>query len=125
MNVKRFVARTSRDALNLLRQALGDDAVVLSTKPCTEGVEVLAMAPEMSPLQAKLAARMSSPATPARREPPVLREEPDTIAPSLADAAPDALRSRRDQQDMMNELRSMKGLIEERFGALAFMEKLQ
>ena len=26
---------------------------------------------------------------------------------------------------MMNELRSMKGLIEERFGALAFMEKLQ
>jgi flagellar biosynthesis protein FlhF len=26
---------------------------------------------------------------------------------------------------MMNELRSMKGLIEQRFGALAFMEKLQ
>ena len=26
---------------------------------------------------------------------------------------------------MMNELRQMKGLIEERFGALAFMEKLQ
>ena len=26
---------------------------------------------------------------------------------------------------MMSELRSMKGLIEERFGALAFMEKLQ
>jgi flagellar biosynthesis protein FlhF len=202
MNVKRFVARTSRDALNLLRQALGDDAVVLSTKPCSEGVEVLAMAPEgmaqiermsatapatraaakpaapvtdvkedverlamstlsfqdyvrdrmlrrreaalkadaatkapsadataaepeMSPLQAKLAARMSSPATPARRDPPVLREELDTPAPSLADAAADGSRSRRDQQDMMNELRSMKGLIEERFGALAFMEKLQ
>jgi flagellar biosynthesis protein FlhF len=33
--------------------------------------------------------------------------------------------ARRDQADMMNELRSMKGLIEERFGALAFMEKLQ
>jgi flagellar biosynthesis protein FlhF len=29
------------------------------------------------------------------------------------------------QIDMVNELRSMKGLIEERFGALAFMEKLQ
>ena len=46
MNVKRFTARTSRDALTLVRQALGDDAVVLSTKPCAEGVEVLAMAPE-------------------------------------------------------------------------------
>ena len=31
--------------LTLVRQALGDDAVVLSTKPCAEGVEVLAMAP--------------------------------------------------------------------------------
>ena len=27
MNVKRFSARTSRDALNLVRQAFGEDAV--------------------------------------------------------------------------------------------------
>jgi flagellar biosynthesis protein FlhF len=45
MNVRRFTARSSRDALVLVRQALGDDAVVLSTQPCTEGVEVLAMSP--------------------------------------------------------------------------------
>jgi flagellar biosynthesis protein FlhF len=201
MNIKRFVGRTSRDALALLREALGVDAVVLSTKPCADGVEVLAMAPdtmqqiermsaqpavqakpaakaaaaatevkddveqlsmstlsfqdyvrnrmlkrreaamqaeaaqsksaepavepEMSPLQARLAARMSAPAP---ITPPILREEiragADIPMPSLADAD-HAARSRRDQQDMMNELRSMKGLIEERFGALAFMEKLQ
>ena len=36
----------SREALTLVRQAFGEDAVVLSTKPCAEGVEVLAMAPE-------------------------------------------------------------------------------
>ncbi|MFO1269485.1 MAG: flagellar biosynthesis protein FlhF, partial [Rubrivivax sp.] len=46
MNLKRFTGRTSRDALALVRQAFGDDAVVMSTKPCPEGVEVLAMAPE-------------------------------------------------------------------------------
>ncbi len=46
MNVKRFVARTSRDALGLVRDALGEDAVILSTKPCGDGVEVLAMAPD-------------------------------------------------------------------------------
>ena len=46
MNVKRFTARTSRDALALVRQAFGDDAVVLSTQPSAGGVEVLAMAPE-------------------------------------------------------------------------------
>ncbi|HEX6707066.1 MAG TPA: flagellar biosynthesis protein FlhF [Albitalea sp.] len=230
MNVKRFSAKTSRDALVMVRQSLGDDAVVLSTKPCAEGVEVLAMAPdsmqhieriaapaakpsaktapaakpalrgpvtpvdevqrdveqlamstlsfqdyvrermlkrreaalkaetpavdrvepELSPLQAKLTARMSAPAeAPAvpvaqaaqavLRQTPVLREEiaaaPEPAVPSLADvaaenaqrarrAADDATAARR-EQEMMNELRSMKGLIEERFGALAFMEKLQ
>ncbi|EGJ12281.1 GTP-binding signal recognition particle, partial [Rubrivivax benzoatilyticus JA2 = ATCC BAA-35] len=62
----------------------------------------------------------------ARREPPVLREEIRHAepllpqAPVLTDGAP-----RRDQVEMMEELRSMRGLIEQRFGALAFMEKLQ
>jgi len=46
MNVKRFTAKTAREALALVRQALGDDAVVLSTRPSPEGVEVLALAPD-------------------------------------------------------------------------------
>ncbi|MBS0317157.1 MAG: flagellar biosynthesis protein FlhF [Proteobacteria bacterium] len=46
MNLKRFVGRTSREAMVLVRQAYGDDAVILSTKPCAGGVEMLAMAPE-------------------------------------------------------------------------------
>ncbi|QPF73133.1 flagellar biosynthesis protein FlhF [Roseateles sp. DAIF2] len=238
MNVKRFTARSSREAMALVRQAFGDDAVVLSNKPCREGVEVLAMAPEgmsqiekvaasapkvsapsrvqarptdnslgaraarqspvhfgadavqddvqtlaMSTLsfqdyvrermlkrrQAELSGRTEpsfdtpapaaepelppegvaslqaarrqraqsaleamaprrapepEPVAPApRRNPPVLRDEIRVNAPAMPDLA--AASSRREQQDMMNELRSMKGLIEERFGALAFMEKLQ
>ena len=46
MNVKRFTARTSREALAKVRHALGEDAVVLSTRPSPQGVEVLALAPE-------------------------------------------------------------------------------
>jgi flagellar biosynthesis protein FlhF len=46
MNVKRFTARNSREALALVKAAFGDDAVVMSTRPCEEGVEVVAMAPE-------------------------------------------------------------------------------
>ncbi|HEX7436009.1 MAG TPA: flagellar biosynthesis protein FlhF [Caldimonas sp.] len=227
MNVKRFTARTSRDALALVRQAFGDDAVVLSTKPSAHGVEVLAMAPEsmrqverISAAQARPAAssklaargervepaleeasvledaeqltmstlsfqdyvrdrmlkrrraalnaqsgddataepyadetadpvaapapraaevpgdragvleqRMAERGAPVARAASPLREAPvalDPLAgeihvPGLADAGS----ARRNQEDMMNELRSMKGLIEERFGALAFMEKLQ
>lgn len=225
MNVKRFTARTSRDALVLVRQALGEDAVVLSTKPSVDGVEVLAMAPEGMQQIERMAAASAKPSKPARqaepaapapapnkpveedvaalsmstlsfqdyvrermlrrrqaamnppapeapraappaperasvleqrmterapaaapalREPPAAREpireqirepmrEPmpalhEMRAPSLADVPPPAMpaaTSRRDQEDMMSELRSMKGLIEERFGALAFIEKLQ
>ena len=45
MDVKRFIARSSREALNQVRMAFGADAVVLSNRPCEHGVEVLAMAP--------------------------------------------------------------------------------
>ena len=227
MNVKRFTARTSRDALVLVRQALGEDAVVLSTKPCVDGVEVLAMAPEgmkqiermaaqtpavapapaagkslaersaarvdpalsgvdedvarlsmstlsfqddvrermlrrrqaaMAPearaeaaaparaaapaaersgvLEQRMSERAPTASAPLLREPPVLRDPvkhtQDMAVPSLADvqlathaaASIASAAAKRDQEDMMSELRSMKGLIEERFGALAFMEKL-
>jgi flagellar biosynthesis protein FlhF len=211
MNVKRFSARTSREALALVRQAFGDDAVVMSTRPCAEGVEVLAMAPEsvlqlervgaatepvrpppttapaertppaaraservepamdasveqdvdtlqMSTLsfqdfvrermlkrrQTALAAEgppgvPARPAAPAaapieaararhaaaQREVPVLREEVPLAAPGAAVLATPALAARGEQIEMLSELRSMRGLIEQRFGALAFMEKLQ
>ncbi len=66
MNVKRFTARTSRDALGLVKQAFGQDAVVLSTRPCAEGVEVLAMPPDAMPSHEHAAAPRAAPA-PARR----------------------------------------------------------
>lgn len=209
MNVKRFTARTSRDALALVRQEFGDDAVVMSTRPCAEGVEVLAMAPESvqqlervgataprveaprqpaaqvpalrsaaSRVEPRLEPRLDSapeqdaetlamstlsfqdyvrermlkrrqaelavepppaPVAPkppvasiesararqaARREPPVLREEIRVVEPP-APVLAETPATHREQVDMMQELRSMRGLIEQRFGALAFMEKLQ
>ena len=69
MNVKRFTARTSRDALALVRQDLGEDAVVLSTKPCAEGVEMVAMAPE-SMAQIERMATAAAPLAPAVAERP-------------------------------------------------------
>src|SRR3954452_15044747 len=88
MNVKRFTARTSRDALTLVRQAFGEDAVVLSTKPCAEGVEVLAMAPESvqqierlsaagpSPPSPPVARRAAAPRAPAARPAPAPQPAP-------------------------------------------------
>lgn len=252
MNVKRFVARTSRDALVQVRHAFGEDAVILSTRPCPEGVEVLAMEPESVaaietfksapartaavPAAARLAAA-EQPAAPAQRQAPAaapvdqdverlamstlsfqdyvrermlkrrqasLQQQAQAAAaathpagpaaqvpqmpqmpqmpvampaapvhgaaqpsaleqrlaeraaqrraaevpamtapvPELADpapiwaapapvaapavaAAPSLGGADSEQRAMLAELRQMKGLIEERFGALAFMEKLQ
>ena len=89
MNCKRFTARNSREALTLVRQAFGEDAVVLSTKPCAEGVEVLAMAPEgMAHIEqiSASAPKVSAPAvkqTPQARKGKGLAEriEPEIAAP--------------------------------------------
>ncbi len=64
MNVKRFTGRNSREALMLVRQAFGNDAVVVSTRPCAEGVEVLAMAPESVQQLERVA--VQTPAKPVR-----------------------------------------------------------
>ena len=84
MNVKRFTARTAREALALVREALGDDAVVLSTKPGGDGVEVLALAPEGMARIEQAAAQTSAPRAP---QPPVVVDKPSwptTLAERIA-----------------------------------------
>src|SRR3982751_3207986 len=86
MNVKRFAARTSREALALVRQAFGVDAVVLSTKPCAEGIEVLAMAPDsVAGLErvSEQAEKVTAAPTPAAR--PAQRAAAPAAAPRAAD----------------------------------------
>lgn len=84
MNVKRFTARTSRDALALVRQAFGEDAVVMSTRPCAEGVEVLAMAPEsvqqLERVRAGAESVRAQPLPPQAAATPRPRSEPDRSA---------------------------------------------
>jgi flagellar biosynthesis protein FlhF len=199
-NVTRFTARTAREAMNLVKKAFGDDAVVLSTKPSANGgVEMLAMGSDgVSRIEkaAKSAPTVHAAVAPVRPEPALRQAQDDRTsgastssartgglsaedisrdveqlamstlsfqdyvrermlkrrqaqrdlatmeepAPAPAPAAParrpidtpvladthqaNADAARREQA-MMAELRSMKGLIEDRFGALAFMEKLQ
>ncbi|QCU90437.1 flagellar biosynthesis protein FlhF [Thiomicrorhabdus sediminis] len=49
MKIKRYFAANMRQAMNLVRQEHGDDAVILSTKDVEDGVEVVAaLDPEMT-----------------------------------------------------------------------------
>lgn len=69
MNVRRFFARTNKDALNKVREALGPDAVVVRNRQVTGGIEVFAM-----------------PGDPPERHAPEARAEPRNAAE--ADAVP-------------------------------------
>ena len=98
MNVKRFSARTSRDALNLVRQAFGEDAVVLSTRPCADGVEVLAMAPEGVQQIERVAAEATAAASPAApAAPPVPRRPLASAARARVDEPAPAAESSVEQ----------------------------
>mgnify|MGYP006180406941 CR=1 FL=1 len=46
MNIQRFTAPTSREAMAKARHALGDSAVILSTRNTDGGFEVMAAAEE-------------------------------------------------------------------------------
>jgi flagellar biosynthesis protein FlhF len=73
MNVRKFNAPTSREALALVKAAFGPDAVVLSNKSVPGGVEVLAMAPEgmgqIEQIAATAPRTVARPPVPAQAQP--------------------------------------------------------
>lgn len=46
MNVKKYTAATTRDALRMVRDELGDEAVILSNRKVSDGIEIMAMSDE-------------------------------------------------------------------------------
>jgi flagellar biosynthesis protein FlhF len=74
MNIKRYVAATTREAFAKVRADLGEDAIILKNRAVPEGVEILAMVDEPEPVEqmpaepmsARADARMSARARPAQ-----------------------------------------------------------
>jgi flagellar biosynthesis protein FlhF len=138
MNVKKFSANTSRDALRLVRDALGSDAVILSNRTVNGVVEILALASEdMSSLAAPAVEKEALPesvlaAFAARRK--TESEQASGLAQALdaarnngtAASARDAGRdSREEMAQMMNEIRSMRGMLETQLAELSWNNQQQ
>ncbi len=65
INVKRYYGRTARDALRLVKEELGNDAVVLSNRAVDGGVEILALpSEEVGAVQAGIRAQTRAAAVP-------------------------------------------------------------
>ncbi|MBI1770803.1 MAG: flagellar biosynthesis protein FlhF [Burkholderiales bacterium] len=78
MNVRKFTANTSREALRMLRDALGADAVILSNRNVGGKVEILAMADEaISAIEPAVSDEVPVPEVP-RFAPRFQSEEPIT-----------------------------------------------
>ncbi|WP_298213520.1 flagellar biosynthesis protein FlhF [Acidovorax sp.] len=77
MNIKRFTAPTSREALAKARMAFGDGTLILSNRPTANGVEVVATAEDT------LSALDGGGASPASN-PPLLAPSPARNAPARA-----------------------------------------
>ena len=78
MNVKRYFAKTAREALRLLQDDLGPDAVVLANRAANGGVEILALpAGDVASLQrARSQAQAAASAAAAAAAAPVAAPQP-------------------------------------------------
>lgn len=99
MSVQRFVGPNSRDAMRQVREALGDDALILANRPTEGGIEILAMADNaVAALDTPVPARSPAPPTDAApwqamserllREMQEMRELLDRRAPPKQSATP-------------------------------------
>ena len=86
MNIQRFTASTSREALAKARLAFGDETLILSNRSTASGVEVLATAENaLAPLE-----RSDTFASRVRDQAPALRRDGGSAADSRAQVEDDA-----------------------------------
>jgi flagellar biosynthesis protein FlhF len=108
MIVKRFYAETSREALRLVRQALGNEAMILGNRKTANGVEVMAVAES----EVRTVTGGASPRAPAKPA--------ATAIPSAPQAASTRPQATPGGFDVVHELRLLRSLMEEQVAALAW-----
>ena len=133
MNVKKFTAATSREALRKVRDALGPDAVILSNRPVDGVVEILALdnddvasisAPPHGSEMAQPAPALQVPETYANRRASAPQQDnvdmaamQSMMAAAIANAKDSAA---AEMSAMMNEVRAMRGLMETQLAAISW-----
>ena len=130
MNVKRIVAKTSREAMRLLRDALGPDAVILSNRAVEGGVEVLAMPAEdiaaMAPPIVAAPVRAAAPITPAAKMLIEAEPEPEPVESVKRRPSERVPRPSEDSaqlaQSVISEIKSMHMRLESQLSEMAWRD---
>jgi len=125
MNVKRIVAKTSREAMRQLRDVLGPNAVILSNRAVDGGVEVLALAAEDIAAIAPPVAEMPRPrpAAPKAPEPSPEVEPAVSLKRHLVErAAAPSQDSAQLAQSVISEIKIMQNRLETQLADLAWRD---
>jgi len=109
MNMKRYQARDMRSAMRQIREEQGPDAIIISSRRTSEGVEVVAVL-DVDVSTQQQAEELASLAQDAPLISDALPPEP---APAFSESAGDA---------MTQELRSLRALLEQQVAALSWNE---
>ncbi|MES2025483.1 MAG: flagellar biosynthesis protein FlhF [Pseudomonadota bacterium] len=125
MNVRKFTASTSRGAWSLVREALGPDAVILSNRAVDDGVEILALAGEdmaslSEPVVEKAALSESTFAALAPQHKMIGQTPTLAITSNVASQADTTEINSSELNDVMNEIRSMRGMLEMQLTEIAW-----
>lgn len=112
MKIKRYLAPTMRQAMNLVREEHGDDAVILSTKDLVDGVEVVAaLDPEATQFQSEK--EQASVGSTYRAPEPV-----SSMGAAQTGAAPEIA-------GMAEELKAVRAMLENQLSGLAWGQESQ
>jgi flagellar biosynthesis protein FlhF len=129
MRIIRYKAPDTRQALRGIREQLGDDAVILSSKRTPEGVELTAavdfdatrLENEAMPLAPKPAAKPPAPVPATRAPAPIAVSVPAVAMPTPAPAASPAATAAMD--NVNQELRILRRMLETQLEQLAWNER--
>lgn len=105
----KIVAPSSREALRLIREKLGPDAIILSNRVTAAGVEIVAITEEAA-AQASVSALPVAPPAPAPVASSAAQQSAGAVRPQPADS-------------VLSEIHSMRGMIEEQLAGLVWNEK--
>lgn len=151
MKVKRYTAANSREALAKVKKELGSDAVILSNRPVSDGVEILALAQGdvagvVSAEPGQRSAFVAQPSYPTRRTDPARLESrrtetrslkefaariaqqdspragPPTGSPAANAAKAMPAAAQADNSGLLAEIRAMRGQFDTQLASLAWNE---
>jgi flagellar biosynthesis protein FlhF len=128
MNVQRFFASSSREALKNVKANLGPDAVILSNNTVDGGVEILAIAgadisqlaqPVVSTRNHRARTVAQAAESPEARQPRPAQAEPAAPAPAPQVRAQAELAMAK---NVIHEIKSLRGVVEDQLASMAWGE---